>query len=134
MPQYMSKDGVWLESCQEGTPCSYPDAIPAPLGGMEGLRWDGKGWVVYLPPPDSCTALQGRKALGMERVQQINSLIDHLDLLMPELSDEECWLIKTAWDYGSTWARLGHEVNLLRDIYGMTEQERDDLMRLAATL
>ena len=137
--QYIDGNGVFLGSYQEGTPCQFPGAVEAPADesgfhGAEGMRWDGKAWVDYIPPPDSCTALQGRKALGMVRVQQISSLIDHLDLLMPELSDEERWLIKTAWEYGSSWDRLGREVNLLRDIYGMTEQERDDLMRLAVTL
>lgn len=85
------------------------------------------------PPPDSCTVLQGRRALGMVRVNQIDQLVKHLDLLLPELSPEEIWEIQTAWEYGTTWLRLGREVNMLREIYGMSEQERDDLMRLANT-
>lgn len=54
--QYMTKDGVWLSSCEDGT--DPPDgAILAPADaagfhGMDGLRWDGKAWVLYTPPPD----------------------------------------------------------------------------------
>lgn len=131
--QYMTPEGFFLESCQEGTPCRDPNAVVAPEGGCEGLRWDGKTWVDYLPPPDSCTVLQGRRALGMVRVNQIDQLVKHLDLLLPDMSPEETWEIRTAWEYGTTWLRLGREVNMLREIYGMTEQERDDLMRLANT-
>ena len=131
--QYIDAQGVFIGSYQEGTPCEVAGATLAPDGGMEGLRWTGTEWVPYLPPPDSCTALQGRRALGMERVQHITALIDHLDLLRPDLSPEEIWEIKTAWEYGGSWDRLGREVNLLRETYGMTEQERDDLMRLANT-
>ena len=136
---YDPKTGVWLESCQEGTPCRYPEAALAPADesgshGCEGLRWDGKAWVAYVPPPDRCTALQGRRALGMERVQQISALVAHLDLVMPHLSPAEIWEVQAAWEFATTWDREGREVNMLRDLYGMSEAERDDLMRLAVSL
>jgi hypothetical protein len=137
--QYIDAQGVFIGSYQEGTPCEVAGATIAPADadgfhGMEGLRWDGSAWVQYTPPPDSCTALQGRRALGMERVQQISALVAHLDLVMPYLSAEEVWEIQTAWEFATTWDRLGREVNMLRDIFGMSEAERDDLMRLAVTL
>lgn len=136
--QYMTTSGIWTCSCQSEEDKPSPDLVEAPADsngfyGCEGTQWNGTEWIPYLPPPDSCTALQGRRALGMERVQHISTLIDHLDLLRPDLSAEEIWEIKTAWEYGGSWYRLGREVNLLREIYGMTEEERDDLMRLANT-
>lgn len=129
--QYMTPTGIWLESCQEGTPPSDLQAVVAPKGGYYGSRWTGSEWVEYTTPPDSCTVLQGRRALGMVRVNQIDQLVKNLDLVLPDLSPEDIWEIQTAWEYGTTWLRLGREVNMLREIYGMTEQERDDLMRLA---
>lgn len=135
---YDPRTGVWLGSYQEGTPCEIPGAVEVPPeareGGGEGMRWDGAAWVAYAPPPDRCTALQGRRALGMERVQQISALVAHLDLVMPHLSEAEIWEVQTAWEFATTWDREGREVNMLRDLYGMSEQERDDLMRLAVTL
>ena len=137
--QYMDAQGVWLGSYQEGTPCEVAGATLAPADaqgfhGAEGLRWDGAAWVDYVPPPDKCTALQGRRALGMERVADIGLILDHIDLILPDLSAEEIWEIRTAWEFATTWDREGREVNMLRDLYGMSEAERDDLMRLAVTL
>lgn len=45
--------GLWLESCQEGTPCSYSGAALAPTDaqgfhGMQGTRWDGERWVEHV--------------------------------------------------------------------------------------
>lgn len=136
--QYMDAQGVFIGSYQEGTPCEVAGATLAPADangfhGAEGLRWTGTEWVPYLPPPDRCTALQGRRALGMERVHQISALVAHLDLVMPHLSEAEIWEVQTAWEFATTWDREGREVNMLRDLYGMSPQERDDLMRLAVT-
>ena len=98
------------------------------------FEWHGLAISRDAPPPEGCTALQGRRALGMERVQQISAIVAHLDLLRPDLSQEEIWEVQTAWEFASIWERLGREVNMLREIYGMTEQERDDFMRLAVML
>ena len=137
--QYMTEQGVWRCSCQSEADKPDPALVLAPADadgfcGMEWMAWDGVGWVQYIPPPDSCTALQGRRALGMERVQHIDDLVAHLDLLRPDLSAEEIWVVQMAWRHAATWERLGHEVNLLRDLYGMSEEERDQFMRLAVTL
>lgn len=145
----MTLSGDFAASCQEGTPPPHPALVVAPEGGGYGMRYDGAAWMedaasydramalcynLPRPAPDRCTALQGRRALGMERVQHIDDLVAHLDLLRPDLSAEEIWVVQMAWRHAATWERLGHEVNLLRDLYGMSEEERDQFMRLAVTL
>jgi len=125
--QYMTASGVWLCSCQEGTP--PPDgAILAPADadkyhGAEGLRWDGNGWVAYAPPPDSCTALQGRLALGEARCEAIAAMLPG----MP-------WAARQAWEYAQSWQRHSALLLSLAAAFGMTEGDVDDLFRLAVTL
>lgn len=120
---YMTPAGVWLESCQEGTPPRDMQAIPAPEGGGEGLRWDGEAWVAYAPPPDACTALQGRLALGEARCEQIAAMLPH----MP-------WAARQAWEYAQSWQRKSALLVSLSATFGMDDAEVDDLFRLAVTL
>jgi hypothetical protein len=146
---YMTPAGDFAMSCEAGALLPREGLIPAPEGGRYGMRYDGAAWIEdaasyaraiawcypeSAPAPDSCTALQGRRALGMERVQHIDDLVAHLDLLRPDLSAEEIWVVQMAWRHAATWERLGHEVELLRELYGMSEEERDQFMRLAVTL
>ena len=130
--------GVWLASCQEGTPCPFPGAVEVPpeaqTGGGEGMRWDGGAWVAYVPPPDSCTRLQGLLALGMERAVQIEQVILHLDEVYPNMPAELVWEIQTTYRNSQDWHRTHPFVDLMRAEFNMTPAERDDLMRLAVTL
>ena len=137
--QYMDGNGVFIGSYQEGTPCEVAGATLAPsdaqgFHGAEGLRWDGAAWVDYAPPPDKCTALQGRRALGMERVADIGLILEHIDLILPDLSAEEIWEIRTAWEFATTWDREGREVNMLRDLSMKLKVINRDQMRLAVTM
>jgi hypothetical protein len=48
--QYMTTEGDWAASCQEGTPPPSKDLIPAPadgdgIHGADGMRWTGTAWV-----------------------------------------------------------------------------------------
>lgn len=146
---WMTPNGDFALTCEAGTTLPREGLIPAPDGGRYGMRYDGAEWIedaaaydramawcyqMPQPAPESCTALQGRRALGMERVQQISQIVAHLDLLRPDLTEEEIWEAQQAWEYAATWDRLGREVNMIRELYGMSESDRDDFMRLAVTL
>ena len=120
---YMTPDGVWACSCQTEADKPNPTLIPAPEGGGDGQRWDGAAWVAYAPPPDSCTALQGRLALGEARYEQIAAMLPH----MP-------WAARQAWEYAQSWQRKSALLVSLAATFGMTEAEVDDLFRLAVTL
>ncbi len=124
---YDPKSGAWLESCQEGTPCRFPGAVAVPPeaveGGGEGKRWDGKAWVEYIPPPDSCTALQGRLALGQAMCEQVTVMLPNMD-----------WSARQAWEYATTWHRKSPLLVDLAKAFNMSPEQVDDLFRLAVTL
>ena len=125
---YDTKTGVWLGSYQEGTPCEVAGATLAPADkngfhGAEGLRWTGAGWVAYAPPPDSCTALQGRLALGEALCEQVAAMLP----AMP-------WQARQAWEYATVWHRQSPLLVGLAAAFDMDPGEVDDLFRLAVTL
>ena len=126
--QYIDGQGVFIGSYQEGTPCEVAGATLAPADaqgfhGAEGLRWDGAAWVPYIPPPDSCTALQGRLALG-------EALCGQVAAMLPGMT----WPARQAWEYATIWHRNSPLLVGLAAAFGMTEAQVDDLFRLAVTL
>lgn len=126
--QYMTTSGVWKCSCQSEQDKPDPALIEAPADangfhGMEGLKWNGTSWIEIQPVPESCTAFQGRLALGQARCQAIASMIN----MMP-------WESKQAWEYATTWKRKSDLLLSLGKAFNLTEEEVDDLFRLAVTL
>ena len=126
--QYMDGNGVFIGSYQEGTPCEVAGATLAPADaqgfhGAEGLRWDGAEWVAYAPPPDSCTALQGRLALGQALCDQVAAMLPGMD-----------WGARQAWEYATVWHRNSPLLVGIAAAFDMDAGEVDDLFRLAVTL
>lgn len=85
-------------------------------------------------PPEKCTRLQGLLALGMERAWQLEQMVLNLDLIRPDLPEATIWEIQTTYRNALEWHRLHPFLDLIRDMFNMTEQDRDDLMRIAVTL
>ncbi len=126
--QYMTPTGVWACSCEAEKDKPAPDLIEAPADadgfhGMDGLCWDGKGWVEYTPPPDSCTALQGRLALGQTFCEQVTLMLPNMD-----------WSARQAWEYATTWHRKSPLLVDLAKAFNMSPEQVDGLFRLAVTL
>ena len=135
--QYMTPEGVWLESCQEGTPPRDPKAILAPEGGGEGLRLDGEAWVAYAPPPDRCTRFEGLRALGRVRVGQIKEVMSRLETLVlyevngvgVTLSEDEAFSIRTAWEEAGSFERLSPDLAFVMWRFDWDSEMRDDFFR-----
>lgn len=139
--QYMTARNVWIGSYGDDTPCEIEGAVPAPADpagfhGADGLCWraETQSWEPYVPPPDSCTRLQGLLALGMERAWQLEQLVLNLPTIRPDLTDAQIWALQTTYRNAQTWERLHPFVEMIRVLFGMTTDERDDLIRLAVTL
>lgn len=121
--QYMTTEGVFIGSYGDDTPCEVEGAVIAPNGGCDGMRWDGSAWVEHSPAPDTCTALQGRLALGEARCAQIA-------VMLPGLP----WASRQAWEYATTWHRESPLIRNFAAAFSLTEAQVDDLFRLAVTL
>ena len=86
--------GCWLGSYQEGTPCRYLEAAPAPADangfyGCEGMRWDGMAWVDDPTASDQAVALMyPEQTLAQERTGMVADkwqIVAALDLEDPAL-------------------------------------------------
>lgn len=126
--QYMTTNGVWVCSCQGPEDKPDPALVEAPADadgfrGTDGMQWNGTGWVEYSPPPASCTALQGRLALGETRCSQIAAMLPSLP-----------WASRQAWEYATTWHRTSPLIQSFAQAFSLSSNDVDNLFRLAVTL
>jgi hypothetical protein len=124
---------------KDGAPIGWTRSQPPELQPGEYARFSGKdGWSIFdyypeiIPPPDpvpqSVTMRQARLALLQQGIlAQVDTVIDSLD--EPERS-----AAKIEWEYSQSVERERPFVQALAPGLGLTDDDLDNLFKLAATL
>lgn len=141
--------GCWLGSYQEGTPCRYLEAAPAPADangfyGCEGMRWDGMAWVDDPTAADQAFALMyPEQALAQERAGMVADkwqIVAALEILEPGAwpkvatfrASPLCTpVFAAAIDYAITLPRMSESVATLAWAMDLPDERVDAVFRLA---
>jgi hypothetical protein len=124
---------------KEGAPIGWTRSAPPELQPGEYARFSGKdGWSIFdyypeiIPPPDpipqSVTMRQARLAL----LQQ--GLLAQVDTVIDQLPEPDKSAAKIEWEYSQTVERDRTLIQALAPGLGLSDEDLDNLFKLAVTL